>query len=519
MKAANWSPLLVALLLVGLWPAAAGAKSNPNRIREKAEEFTASWLEADFKHRMQAKEAKYDRVLKDFGYLFSPSKISDLGDEKEKTSDLDEIRALTMLSQFIEQNIVLSAIAASYDDRANFELEEEVDVGSGTVPMWQVRAMVRGEPDRKQRKLAYVTLADKYTITNVYKNQIIATINDALEPLAYGSYIAMRSTHQGIDYDKLKSYCEQILEETAPSYEAGLEERAEKVLDVGFSKVRRYDLEFLTMSTEMDEALKKQDGEKIWRPLQKNLDLASWRKILKLDMKDDKKRYPWPEMYDYDQVEEIVLAGREYGATANLATELQFFGRFQRVLNLTTEQWEFRRCQSRALDLAAGYLFEGLLAEPQFTTDVLGLSDAQAEELKRSRQFAALTQLRLDAASFLFQLVLHEDFKMAQPKFNDMMEQYLKVKFLTIDSELYLEDFRFFAAERLVARKLAAQMREALVSRFGDGWWNLEQAGEFLKTMWADGSRRTYEELSATQGFALYDTTTLVEQLIAAGDS
>ncbi len=93
-----------------------------------------------------------------------------------------------MLGDLIEHNIVLSKIPASYDDRANFELGEEIDLGSGTYPLHHVRAMVRGERDRRERKLAYVTLADAYTISNVYKNQIIATINDALGPLGYGSF-------------------------------------------------------------------------------------------------------------------------------------------------------------------------------------------------------------------------------------------------------------------------------------------------------------------------------------------
>ncbi len=329
----------------------------------------------------------------------------------------------------------------------------------------------------------------------------------------------MAAKHQGIDYGKLKSYCEKILQETAGAYEAALAERAETVLDTDISKVRRYDLEFLTMSTEMDDALAKADGEKVWRTLQSQLRLPGWNEILDVDFKADKKRDPWSQVYAIDPLQKIIVAGREYGATADVATFLEFFGRFELLLNLTTGQWEFRRWQSRALDLAAGYLFEDLLAEPEFTKEALGLNDTQAEDLKRSRQFAALMQLRLDAASFLFQLVLHDDFEDGQPKYNSLMEERLKVKFLTIDSELYLEDFRSMAAEQLVGRKLAAQMRDALRSRFGEDWWRLEQAGQFLATMWGDGSRRSYEELSAAYGFSLYDTSTLVDQLVAASGS
>ena len=162
------------------------------------------------------------------------------------------------------------------------------------------------------------------------------------------------------------------------------------------------------------------------------------------------------------------------------------------------------------LDLAAGYLFEGLLVEPAFATSVLGLGDAQATELAEARRVAELIALRLDAASFLFDLVLHEDFRLAQSRYNAHMEQYLKTPFGKIDSELYLDDFQIRSAERLMGRLLAAELRDVLKSRFSDTWWTAADAGAFLRTLWGDGGKLSFEGLGAEYGFSVFDGSKLV---------
>ncbi|MGD8395485.1 MAG: hypothetical protein PVF43_08425, partial [Candidatus Eiseniibacteriota bacterium] len=444
MKAADRSVLALLILTVALgtmpWTAPAEAKSNLNRMREKAEEFTSSWLEADYQHRFEGKEAKIYRVLNDFGYLFSTTKISDIEDEKQHVSDPTDIRAHEMLADFIEENILRFKLAALLDDIHNFMLDEEVELLDGKHTLRAVRTQAATEPDRRARKLAYVSLADKYTIANVYKNQIIANTLDFIREIGYTDYAAMRSDHQQIDYAQLGTFCDQLLAETAAVYEQGLARQAEQVLDEEFDKVRRYDLEFLTLSSEMDATLDKVDTDRIVGQLRRTLGLPEGKrgkKIYEVELKGDEKRQYRGDVFGIDLDKKIIAAGRTNGATADLVFELESLGRVSRLITIATPQWEFRRLASRPIDLAAGYLFASLLTEPAFNTDVLGLSEADAARLARSRRFADLLDLRLDATSFMFQRMLYEDFKLAQPKYNPFMEEHLKIKLLTIDSEFY----------------------------------------------------------------------------------
>ena len=502
--------VVYAALLLGLAPALAHAESNMNRIREKAEEFTAAWTKAQAKHNVEGKKAATDRVLKDFGYLFSATKISDIDDARNQASSEEEKRALLLLRQFIEAQLVAGRVSEASDELNNLELEEESELTDGrSVPFPEVRYTASHEADRRSRKFAHVTVTDKLTIYNVYRNQILVTQMEGAQELGFDSYPAMRSAHQDIDYAQLTTTAEELLQATEGAYEAALDARADPVLGVKRSKVRRYDLDFLTTSPEMDDAVGKQDRKKLWKAVRGPLGLKSNDKIVKTNFKNDAKRSAVDDVYPMDLAKEILIAGREHAPAAQLAADLFALGRLSRLQSLATDQWEFRREADGALDYAAGYLFEGLMAEPAFATSVLGMNDAQAAEMAESRRVAELVALRLDASAFLFSLLLYEDFKLAQTRYTDVMEGYLKTSLSKIDSELYLDDFTFESAERLTGRLLAAQLRDTLKTRFQDEWWKSAEAGKFLKTMWADGSKLSLESMGQQYGFSVFDSSTL----------
>jgi hypothetical protein len=79
----------------------------------------------------------------------------------------------------------------------------------------------------------------------------------------------------------------------------------------------------------------------------------------------------------------------------------------------------------------------------------------------------------------------------------------------------YLEDVDdgFYCAEYLRAWIFEAQLREALVEKFGEGWFENEKAGDYLKELWSYGQKYKADELVQTIGYVELDPDPLLEEI------
>ncbi len=507
---------IVALVPLNWVAAPADAKSNMDRIREKAEEFTAKLLEVDYETRVEGKKAKYERVHSDFEYLFSTSKISDINDEIPDASETEQ-RALELLRSFIETRLVSNTVAPLMDalDETRNEAPEEGIPGYDKVSIDKVATIARHASERKARRFAHLLLCDKNQIYNVFLNQMISATESQIKELGYTSYPAYRAAQQDIDYATLQAFCEGWIADTAAEYTAALEKLAADA-GVKMSRLAFYDLHHFAGSPGFDDALEKVKGEDVWKRLAQGLKLPAADKAFKTRWSEG-KRGVVAEVFPVSFAKEIRVYGQPFGAAHNLHAWLRNFGAAQRALALRDQdQWEFARIAQGAHTWAAAFLFEGLVGDPAFATAALGLDEATAAKLAETRRAAELVGLRLDAATFLYGLKLYEDFKLGQPKFADAIQSTLALELKRIDSELYLADYQLESAERLAGRLLATQLRGVLHAKFGATWWSSGEAGAYLKALWAQGSAQSTAALAQGQGFTLFDRERVAELLSAA---
>jgi hypothetical protein len=84
------------------------------------------------------------------------------------------------------------------------------------------------------------------------------------------------------------------------------------------------------------------------------------------------------------------------------------------------------------------------------------------------------------------------------------------------DGHLADMDAGFYSADYLRAWIRHAQLRAHLIETVGDDWWRSPETGETLRSLFAEGTRPSSEEIAARLGFQPYDTSPLIAELTIA---
>jgi hypothetical protein len=170
---------------------------------------------------------------------------------------------------------------------------------------------------------------------------------------------------------------------------------------------------------------------------------------------------------------------------------------------------EFRRLGPEAIPRASGDLFEGIAAAPQWLADRGASRDFVAAAV-RSAVARDLRAVREDAA-----IVLYELARARQPERTAELWAPIAERALGRPAEEELPppavdpDPLLRAAEDLDARLLAAQLATALDRVSGGPWWRSPRAGEALRGVWAEGTRRAAGEILAQLGAGPLDPSAL----------
>ena len=159
----------------------------------------------------------------------------------------------------------------------------------------------------------------------------------------------------------------------------------------------------------------------------------------------------------------------------------------------------------RSVAEAFAVLLEGLLTEPTWLQEQLGMEEPQLTIHLHQAALARLLTARLHAARVLDEVDRYgRNAAQAKKLYAAHMSRALGVSFAPGDAEHYENDRDPFidSADSLRGHIIAAQIQTELITRFGDSWWRLPAAGDFLKELWLTGQRDTAEELLARLGDA-----------------
>jgi hypothetical protein len=181
--------------------------------------------------------------------------------------------------------------------------------------------------------------------------------------------------------------------------------------------------------------------------------------------------------------------------------------------------YTFRRLsRDHALTEIYSFLLESVTREAGWHREHFDLEETEAEERAEATRFLDLLLFRRYAAKLDYELELWADFPRAPDYAPTYAERLRAATGFRYRPDGYLADMDdgFYSADYLRAWIRAAQLRSFLRERFGAGWWQEPATGEFLRGLFAEGTRPSSEDIARRIGFEPFDTRPLVQENVAA---
>src|SRR6267378_3145455 len=166
--------------------------------------------------------------------------------------------------------------------------------------------------------------------------------------------------------------------------------------------------------------------------------------------------------------------------------------------------YTFRRLsRDHALTEIYSYICEAITREPAWHAEYFGLSDEEASTNAEATIFLEALLFKRYTAKLQFELDFWSSFDQAGLTSEDYSQRLTAATGIRYPSDGHLADMDagFYSADYLRAWIRHAQLRAYLVDEVGEDWWRSAKTGELLRSLFAEGTRPSSEEIAGRLGF------------------
>jgi hypothetical protein len=247
-------------------------------------------------------------------------------------------------------------------------------------------------------------------------------------------------------------------------------------------------------------------------------DLAADQNI-KLDLDDRPQKSPRACVIASDPPKVVHLITRAQGGLHDYQAFMHEAGHALHYAGVDpTLPYTFRRIsRDHALTEIYSYICEAITREPGWHQQHFGLGEEEARTNAQATTFLEALLFRRYAAKLQFELGFWSAFDEAGTSSDDYAERLTAATGVRYPRDGHLADMDggFYSADYLRAWIRHAQLRAHLVDEVGEDWWCSPKTGEVLRSLFAEGTKPSSEEIAARLGYEPFDTTPLVNELIA----
>jgi hypothetical protein len=476
---------------------------NLAAYREDAEEFVSS-LDREYYLHFAGLQDEFDieAIYERHAELFSRDNVERLREE-----------GTMQLVEFAVHGLIGRATKAEQAELARREAALEVELDGERMPYRQAAVVQVNEPDADRRAaIEEARLQAAGRELDPLLLEVLERTHALTVELGWPSMRAMCEELSGIDLGALEAQTSAFLGATDDAYEGLVSGPLERELGFGFERLRRSDFSFFFRATTLDPAF---TDARLIESLQQTLDgLALNPSGVVLDVDQRPKKAPRAFCAPVRVPDEVYLVIARRGGRDDYETLFHEAGHAQHFAHMPARlAMEHRYLGDNSITESFAFLFQHLTQSPAWLRarlDVMepGPIEAQARAAK-------LVYLRRYAAKLAYELELHS----APPSLDPLPDVYARrlSKALHVDwpgaSWLSDVDPFFYAAAYIRAWALETHVRRLLLERFGELWFDEPEAGDFLKTLWAEGQRMRADELLIELTGAELDFSALLDDL------
>jgi hypothetical protein len=239
---------------------------------------------------------------------------------------------------------------------------------------------------------------------------------------------------------------------------------------------------------------------------------------IKLDLDDRPQKSPRACVIAADPPRIVHLITRAQGGLHDYQAFLHEAGHALHYGNCDPNlPYTFRNLsRDHALTEIYSYIFEAISREPGWHEEYFDLSPEQARENAEATIFLEALLFRRYTAKLQFELGFWSGFGDGDGAGPDEYHRLLtSAAGVSYRPDAYLADMDagFYSADYLRAWIRSAQLRTWLEREVGEDWWHNRKTGDHLRSLFAEGTQPTSEEIAGRLGFDPYDTKPLLTEL------
>ena len=181
--------------------------------------------------------------------------------------------------------------------------------------------------------------------------------------------------------------------------------------------------------------------------------------------------------------------------------------------------YTFRRLsRDHALTEIYSFLVESVSREADWQQKHFGLEVEEARERADATRFLDVLLFRRYQAKLAYELEIWADFAHAPDYAPTYAENLRAATGFRYRPDGYLTDMDdgFYSADYLRAWIRAAQLRAHLRETIGSDWWERAETGTLLRSLFAEGTKPSSEEIAVRIGFDPLDTRPLLDETVFA---
>jgi hypothetical protein len=468
-----------------------GLEQSLDEYRARADRFIAELEEETYRHFAGLKPSfELEAIHERYSDLTSLEQARWIGEHVDGDGRMRE------LWHFACEGY-LGALTRSEEERlATLEAGLEAEVGGERIAFRMLGPEIANSEDRKRREQlerARCSLVENKL--NPIKRDLRKRLRKAVLELGSESPVDLYRRF-GLPLDDLAVQCRSFLTETEQLYASALERLLDMRLGLRLDQVARYDTPRLFRAEHWDASF---PADRMLAALKATLaglgiDLRS-QKNVEIDVASRPSKSPRAFCAPIEVPNRIELVINPIGGPDDWRALFHEAGHTEHYAHTSADlPFEYRRRGDDAVTEGWAFLFEGLISNPVWLRRLL--DEEKARELCWEGATHKLYFVRRYCAKLLYELDLHAATDLAE-----MPARYVELQRKATLIEPCPTDFLrdvdegFYCTSYLRAWAFEAQIRSALVERFGQEWFKCLEVGELLRELWSQGQRLSADEL------------------------
>jgi hypothetical protein len=430
--------------------------------------------------------------------LFARGAVDELRALADGAPAGDEARRRRALLEFCVEGHLGEATKAAEAELARREAQLRIEVDGRSIGFRESSVAQANEPDPERRaEIESARLRVTAAELNPLHRETLEQCHALARELGWPSYREMCEQLKGVDLAGLERQTAAFSAATDDRYAEVLEPELQRTLGLGLAQLRRSDLPRFFRAADADAHF---PPDRLVPSFTETLaglgiDLADQANV-ELDVERRPNKSPRAFCAPVRVPHEVYLVVPPIGGRDDYFALFHEGGHTQHYAWVDANlPFEFRSLGDNSVTEGFAFLFDHLIEDPEWLRRRLGVEDDGT--LGAHVRAQRLVFLRRYAAKLAYELELHANGRALDEMARVYAARLSAAVGVDWPATTFLTDVDpgFYAANYLRAWSLETHLRAALRERFGPGWFDVPEAGAFLRSLWREGQRLNADEL------------------------